>query len=194
MALFGKKPKKSPEELKKEREEKIATTSNALKLQIVTLEKKRDTVLRKVVEAKQKGLPEQEKQARGLLKQTLAAIKRAQGMLMTLELAIESRDLAQLNMNFLDSIGTLSDDIIRSGEQTSDAKAKRVGDKYMRAVYEAGRQKERIDDMLSMGEFSAAVGEEIDKFSEFDDEIDSMVENAEASSAYNTNPNNRIRH
>ena len=194
MKLFGGKPKKSPEELKKEREEKIASTSNALKMQLVTLERKKEAVLKKVVEAKQKGLPEQEKQARGLLKQTMASIKREQGMLMTLELAVESRDLAQLNLNFLDSIGNLSEDIISSSQKTSEAKARKVGDKYLRAVYEAGQQKERIDNMLSMGEFSTVVSDEIDQYSEFDAEIDGMVESAETSTGISSASQNRIRH
>ena len=188
MKLFNKKPKLSPEEQKKQREEKIKNTANALRMQIVSLEKKKDIVLRKVVEAKQKGLPEQEKQARGLMKQTLAAIKREEGMLMTLELAIESRDLAQLNMNFLDSIGTLSEDIISSCQKTSESRARRVGDRYMRAVYEANQQKERIDNMLELGEFSTVVGDDVDKYTEFDDEIDGMVESAELSSGITQSP------
>ena len=184
--LFSKKNKKTKEEIQKEREETIAKTSNALKLQIVTLGKKKDAVLKKVIEAKQKGLKDQESQARNLLKQTMAAMKREEGMLMTLELAVESRDLAQLNMNFLNSINTLSEDIISSGQATNDAKAKKVGDKYLRAVYEANKQKERIDDMLSIGEYSNIVSEESNSYSEFDSEIDSMVEEAESSS-YSTN-------
>lgn len=179
MGLFSKKPRKTPEELKKEREEKIASTSSALKLQIISLERKREVILKKVLEAKQKGLRDQEAQARGLLKQTMASIRREQGMLMTLELAVESRDLAQLNMNFLDSIATLSDDIIGSSEHVSDARVKKIGDRYTRAVFESGQQKERIDNMLAMGEFATAVGTDTDKYPEFDAEIDSMLEDAE---------------
>ena len=80
----------------------------------------------KVVEARNKGLSSQEKQARGLLKQTMAAGKRAEGMLMTLELAMESRDLAELNVRCLDAIGSLSQDIIGSSQQTSPSKAKKI--------------------------------------------------------------------
>ena len=192
MKLFNRKPKLSPEEQKKQREENIKNTANQLRMQIVTLEKKKDTVLKKVVEARQKGLPEQEKQAKGLMKQTLAAIKREQGMLMTLELAIESRDLAQLNMNFLESIGTLSEDIISSSNQTSESRARRIGDRYMRAVYEANQQKDRIDNMLELGEFSSVVGEDLDKYTEFDDEIEGMVESATRSSGSMENPARRI--
>lgn len=180
MSLFSRKSKKTKEELQKEREETISKTSNALKLQIVTLEKKKDSVFKKVIEAKQKGLKEQELQARNLLKQTMAAIKREQGMLMTLELAVESRDLAQLNMNFLSSIEALSDDIISSGKQTGEVKAKKVGDKYLRAVYEANKQKEQIDDMLSIGEYAGIINEDGNYHSEFDQEIDGMIEEAEA--------------
>ena len=183
MSIFHKKPKKSPEELAKEREAKIATTSNSLKLQIRNLEKKKDILLRKIVEAKQKNLPEQEKQARSLLKQTLAAIKRENGMLMTLELAIESRDLAQLNSNFLESIGNLSDDILATGNVNSEARTKRIGNKFLRAVYESNRQKERIDDMLAVGEYASVVSADSDQYAEFEDEIDSLVEGAQAQPA-----------
>lgn len=180
MAIFGKKSKKSPEELKKEREAKISSTSNALRLQIVTLEKKKDILLRKVMEAKQKGLKEQEQQARNLLKQTMSAIKRENGMLMTLELAIESRDLAQLNSNFLESIGALSDDILSAGTVNSASKNKRIGNKFLRAVFESNKQKERIDQMLAVGDYASVVSE-TDEHAEFDDEIDSMLEGMESS-------------
>lgn len=184
MTFFNKnKNKKTPEELNKEREAKISSTSNSLKLQILTLEKKRDSLLKKVLEAKQKNLKEQEAQARSLLKQTLAAIKREYGMLMTLELAIESRDLAELNTNFLESIGSLSDDILSTSNVNSEARTKRVGDKFLRAVYESNKQKERIDSMLAIGEYASAVNSDSDQYAEFDDEIDSLVENAETSPA-----------
>ncbi len=189
MKLFGKKPKKTEEELKKEREEAIAKTSNSLKLQIRTLEKKRDMMLSKVVEAKGKGLKEQETQARNLLKQTMASIKREEGMLMTLELAVEARDLAQLNANFLKSIGDLSDDILSSGKEMSSSNVKKVEDKYLHAVYESNRQKEKIDEMLSVGEYAGVVNQDTNSYSEFDDEIDSMIENAESNSSMYGNRN-----
>ena len=179
--------KKSPEELKREREKKIAETIGALKLQIVQLNKKKDIAFAKVYDARQKGLKEQEEQARGLLKQTMAASKRAEGMLMTLELAKESRDLAELNMNFLTSIGDLSEDILAAGKKTSAAKTKKIGNKYAKAVFEAGKQKERIDDMLSVGDYASAASMGSDSYSEFDDEIDSMLDNAMTGTSFNTN-------
>ena len=181
--------KKSPEELKREREKKITETIGALKLQIVQLNKKKDVAFQKVYDARQKGLKEQEAQARGLLKQTMAASKRAEGMLMTLELAKESRDLAELNMNFLNSIGDLSEDIIAAGKKTSAAKTKKIGNKYAKAVFEAGKQKDRIDDMLSIGDYASAASMGEDSYSEYDDEIDSMLDNAAANINFNTTSN-----
>lgn len=179
MGLFGKKKeKKSPEELKKEREEKIANTSKSLRLQIIALDKKKDVAFNKLCEAKSKGLGEQEKQARGLLKQVMAASKRANGMLMTLELAIETRDLAELNLNFLDSISALSDDIISSGKQTNESRTKKAEDKYLKAMFVANQQKENIDNMLSVGDYASVTASDTDSFTEFDTEIDEMLQSA----------------
>ena len=97
-------------------------------------------------------------------------------MLMTLELAVETRDLAQLNANFMETIGVLSEDILSAGKATDKKKAKRVGDKYLRAVYEANQQKERIDDMLSFGDYASVVSQDSSQYTEFDAEIDSMLD------------------
>lgn len=176
--MFGikKKPKKTEEELKKEREERIAEVQKKLKLQIVSLNKKKDSAFAKVVEARSKGLTAQEKQARGLLKQSMASCKRAEGMLMTLELAVESRDLAELNMNFLKSIGDLSDDIISAGKNSDNVK--NVENKYLKANYRMQKQKENIDEMLSVGEYASVASMGEDEYSEFDDQIDEMINDA----------------
>ncbi|MDE6666912.1 MAG: hypothetical protein K2K38_01025 [Clostridia bacterium] len=174
--MFGKKNKKTKEEIETERRARIEKVTKDLKLQVVTLTKKRDAAFAMVLEARQKGLEAQEKQARGLLKQTMAACKRAEGMLMTMELAVQSRDLAELNQNFLNSIGILSEDIISASRHT--ANIKQVENKYMHAMYETERQKENIDRMLSVGEYSAAASIGQDDYSEFDSEIDSMLDEA----------------
>jgi hypothetical protein len=195
MALFSRKPKKTPEEIAKEREAKIASTTNSLKLQIRNLEKKKDILLKKIIEAKQRNLPEQEAQARALLKQVLAAIKREYGMLMTLELAIESRDLAQLNADFLESIGVLSDDILSAGDIASESRTKRIGNKFLRAVYESNKQKERIDEMIAVGEYASVINSDTTQYAEFEDEIDSLVESATAADATATvGTNNKVKY
>ena len=187
--MFGKKKvKKSPEELKREREEKIKNVEKGLKLQIVQLNKKKDSAFAKVVEARNKGLTSQEKQARGLLKQTMAASKRAEGMLMTLELAMESRDLAELNTEFLKGISVLSDDIVAAGKNS--ANVKQVEEKYKKAMFKMEKQKDNIDEMIAVGEYSSAVSVNEDEYTEFDDEIDSMLDDVNlANSALGFNNN-----
>ena len=189
--MFGsKKNKKSPEEIKREREEKIRSVEKGLKLQIVQLNKKKDNAFAKVVEARNKGLTSQEKQARGLLKQTMAASKRAEGMLMTLELAMESRDLAELNTEFLKGISVLSDDIVAAGKDS--ANVKQVEKKYKNAMFRMEQQKENIDQMIAVGEYSSAASVNEDEYTEFDDEIDSMLDDVNlANSALGFNNTNR---
>lgn len=194
MSIFSKKPRKTPAEIQAEREAKIKDTSKSIRLQIATLEQKRETILKKVVEARQKGLKEPEIQARNMLRQIMASIKRENSMLMTLELAVEARDLAQLNANFLESIGTLSDEILGSGTKVSEAQTKKVGDKFLRAIYESNQQKERIDSMLEIGEYGSVLAQDSDSYSEFDDEIDYLVENAEANTAAPQGNYNRARY
>ena len=106
--MFGKNKKMSKEEAAAQREKRINETADKLHAQVITIGKQKQVLIGKVVEAKRKGLPVQEKQARGLLKKCLAAEKRTSGMLMTLELAVQSRDLADLNRQFIECIGDLS--------------------------------------------------------------------------------------
>ena len=179
MSIFTKKPKKTPEEIKSEREANIANTSKKIKISISKLETKKEIMLKKIVEARRMGLKDQERQARNLLKQIMASINREHGMLMTLELAVEARDLAELNASFMESIGTLSEEILKSDELISDKKVKKVGDKFLEAIYRSNQQKERINNMLEIGEFASAIGEEENVSPEFDDEIDALVDDME---------------
>lgn len=149
-----KKNRKDPEAQKKEIENNLYTARNAIKNQIIVLETKRDGILRKAADAKAKGLVEQEGQCEVLLRQILASIKREQGLLMTLELAVESRDLAKLNTDFLESISTLSEDIINSNGKSGKAEARKIGDRYMRAVEASDQRMERINDLLAMGDYT----------------------------------------
>lgn len=194
MALFGKKNKKTPEELKKEREEKIAATTRKIDIGLHELEKKKEYLTQQILQARRKGLKEPEQQARNLMRQTLAAIGRQNSMKMTLELAVVSRDLAQLNADFMTSIGALSEDILDAGRATNAANTKKVEDKFLRAVYESNQQKERIDEMLAIGEYSSAVGDENDRYVQYDEEIDQMIEAAESSTMFTNGTQQRNRY
>lgn len=174
--MFKKKVKKSAEELKAERNERMAKASEEMRRQIVAVQKKKNFALGKVMEAREKNLPEQERQARGLLRQYIATEKRTEGMLMTLELAVLSSDLSDLNHKFLESIGELSDVVISNEGKTN---VKKVEDKYLKALYSAEKQKENVDEMLSIGDYAQVASMGDGKYTEYDDEIDSMIASAE---------------
>ena len=106
----------------------------------------------------------------------LASIKRAEGMLLTLELAVQTRDLAKLNYDFLQCIGDLSDDISKS---TKKFDTKKTEEKYTRALYNSGKQLDEIDKFLEIGDYAAAVSADSNSYSEFDEEIDTLIEDAE---------------
>lgn len=171
-----KRVKKSKEELHRERDERINKTADALKAQVISLEAKRDLLLSKVVEAKQKGLSGQVEQARGLLKRCMAAQKQANSMLMTLELAIQSRDLSELNRQFLESIGVLSQDIMVSAGKSNAKKAEK---QYLKALYASHKQSQQLDKMLEIGDYASAASMVGDGFNEFDAEIDALIEKTE---------------
>ncbi len=166
---------KSNEELQRERDERVNKTADALKAQLIGLETKRELLLSKVVEAKQKGLGGQVEQAKGLLKRCMAAQKQANGMLMTLELAIQSRDLSELNRQFLESIGTLSQDIMVSARKSN---TKRAEKQYLKALYASYKQVQQLDKMLEIGDYASAASMVGDGYNEFDAEIDDLIEKA----------------
>ena len=110
---------------------------------------------------------------------------------MTLELAMESRDLAELNTEFLKGISVLSDDIVSASKDS--ANVKQVERKYKDAMFKMERQKENIDEMIAVGEYSSAVSVNEDEYTEFDDEIDSMLGDVNlANSALGLNNRNKF--
>lgn len=171
-----KRKKLTEEERERLREERIQQTSDRLKLQVMQLEKKKQVLLKKVLDARRMGLKEQEAQARSILKKCLVSEKRANGMLMTLELAVETRDLADLNYQFLESIGAISEDIRVSAKKSDAKKAEK---KYLKAIYGAKQQTEDLDAMLEAGDYASAIADD-DVGSEFDKEISELVDFAES--------------
>jgi hypothetical protein len=171
------KQKLSKEELAAQRENRMNNVADKLNLQIAQMTKKQDTLLAKLLDARKMGLKPQEDQARALLARCLSGKKRAEGMLMTLELARESRDLAELNYQFLDCIGELSDELSSSVKKTN---AKKTEKKYTKALYKASEQTRQLDEMLDAGNYDATASMDFGSLSEFDDEIDGLVNFAES--------------
>lgn len=183
--LFKRKPKvvKSEQEIEREREERIKATSDRIKVQLITMNNKKDALLSNILSARQKGLKAQEQQARGVLARYLASIKRSEGMLLTLELAVQTRDLAKLNYDFLQCIGDLSEDISQS---TQKFNAKKTEEKYTKALYNSSKQLDEIDKFLEIGDYAAAVSADTNSYSEFNEEIDTLIENAENAATFGT--------
>ena len=175
------KKKMTEAELAREREERIASVAKNLKMQIMAMENKKNELFSKVLEARQKGLKAQEEQARGLMRKCMATQRQANGMLMTLELAVQSRDLAELNKQFLECIGTLSQDTAVSAKKTNIKKTEK---QYLKAMYAAGQQTKDIDRMLELGQYASIATADSDSFTEFDTEIDGMLEMAGVTSSY----------
>ena len=70
------------------------------------------------------------------------------------------------------------------------ANVKQVEEKYKKAMFKMEKQKENIDEMIAVGEYSSAVAVNEDEYTEFDDEIDSMLDDVNlANSALGFNSN-----
>ncbi|MBQ8358161.1 MAG: hypothetical protein IJX39_10225 [Clostridia bacterium] len=174
--MFKKKAKMTPEEQKAARNERISKVVEELRKQIITVKRKKEAVLGMLMDARAKNNAAGEQQARGALRQWIATEKRTENMLMTLELAILTSDLSELNHSFMVCIGELSDVVSESGKKTD---VKKTEDKYLKALYASEKQKEDVDRMLDIGKYAEVAATGSDQNMEFDDEIDSMVANAE---------------
>lgn len=185
-----KKKKLTEAELAREREERIQATAQRLKMIILKMEKQKNEFFAKVLEARQKGLPAQEEQARGLMRKCMATYQQANAMLMTLELAVQSRDLAELNKQFVECIGSLSQDMTVNTKKTNIKKTEK---QYLEALYKAGQQTQQLDQMLELGQYAQIATAETDKFTEFDTEIDGMLEQAGLSATIPGSNTTKIR-
>lgn len=143
----------------------------------LSVEKRKDEALEKVLEARRKGLTIQEEQARGMLRKCMAMQKRADGMLMTLELAVQSRDLVSLQSRFLECMSDVAETINANGNKKS---AKRVGRKYVKAMLKSKKQADKIDRLIEECDFATAVYTDTDGYSEFDSEIDTLIKKSES--------------
>ncbi|MCR4660939.1 MAG: hypothetical protein K5765_02930 [Clostridia bacterium] len=188
--MFKKKEKKSPEELEKEREARLDAAEKKLQIGIMKLEKTKDTFFNGMMLARQKGLKVQEQQYRANLSKCMAQIKMQEGSLMTLQLARQSKELVEAQKDFVDCLGMISKDIEVNQKKTN---IKKVEDEYLKAKFAVQKQSEGIDELLELDKYSDIASQDIGKFSEFDAEIDAMIDSANPLGTFNTNPNkNRI--
>ena len=168
--------KKTQEEISKERQEKINATLDSFNVQLKQLAKQKVTLLSKLADARRLGLAKQEQQARALLGNCLAQEKRVLGMQMQMELAVQQRDLSNLEQSFLDVVSDMSNEI---SSNVTKSKIKKSKKKYLKSIYNASQQNDRMDEMLRMGDVALTAEADMGKFNEFDDEIDKMLEEVE---------------
>ena len=167
------KVKKTSEQIAAERQQKINDTLNAFQIQLVKLGKQKSYLLGKMNEARRNGLKTQEQQARGLLRNCLAHEKRVLGMQMQLDLAVQSRDLSNLQQSFLECVGTMADEIDGNVTKSDVKKSKK---KYVKSLFNLSKQNERMDDFLQEGDYAMAISSNSNDSTEFDEEIDRMME------------------
>ena len=91
---------------------------------------------------------------------------------MSLELAVQARDLSELNANFLSCIGELSDCV---SADTNSVNTKKIEEKYLKSLYAQQQQTEQVDHMLSIGEFGNIASMNSDSHMELDGELDDML-------------------
>ena len=166
------KPKLTQAEIEAQREEKINATFTKFSVQLRQLEKQKQFLVGKVVEAKKKGLKNEELKARTLLGKNLSQTKRTEGMQMQLELLLQDRNLSNLQQSFMECMGDISSEI----EGNVDKKtAKKTKKNYLKALFNINEQNKRTDDLLDAGEAAFEYQANDGQYSKFDDEIDSLI-------------------
>lgn len=172
--MFGKKKKQAAPQIPLE--EKLEQTEKKLTMQLLKLQKQKNETLAGLLDARRHGLSAQEERARALLRRYFAAEQQINGMLLSMKLTVQERDLASLTKNFVECIGDVSRELTRSVSKTDSKTAER---EYLRAMYASRRQEEKLDRMLEVGDFSRLEEADGGKYSEFDSQIDELIVRAE---------------
>ena len=165
------------EELEQARQEKIDRTLNNFAIQLKRLDNNKQFLTAKIVEARKKGLKQQEQHARGLLGQCLSQEHRVLSMQMQLELLDTQKSLNSLQMDFMTCINDISAEV---ESNSNKAVAKKTKKNYVKTLYTINEQNKRIDDVLDIGDY--AIDQEVatGQYSKFDDEIDSLISEEES--------------
>lgn len=177
-AFFKKKPKKSEAELNAEREAKYNSLMNKLRVQLLSMEKQKTSAAAKVVRAQQQGLSAQVETGKKMMRRCLVMEKRINGMIMNLEYAMQSREIAMISKGFLECMAEIGADISGVVDKTD---AKTASKQYEKAMFKLERQTTDIDTVLDMTEASfehSAAGEQYS--AAVDEEIDSLIKQAES--------------
>lgn len=172
--MFGKKKKQEMPQLSLE--EKLEQTEKKLTMELLKLQKHKKETLIGLLDARRHGLVAHEERARALLRRDFAAEQQINGMLLSMKLTVQERDLASLTKNFIECIGDVSRELTKSVAKTDAEKAEK---EYLRAMYASQQQEEKLDRMLEVTDFSRFEEGDSGKYAEFDSKIDELIEQAE---------------
>lgn len=167
-----KKEKKTEQQIQAEREERISAASDKMQTQLLKIEKMKQTYVRKAAEADQKGLTQQKQTAVNLLRKCMTLEKQVNGMIMSMELAVQAKELSSLTSTFMQCMCDISDDITVDNKNTD---LKKTQNKFMHAMFAQKQQEEKLNEMLDTGNYALINDGQSDEVSEFDDEIDSLI-------------------
>ena len=184
-----KKDKRTPEEKRKAQDEKINDIISRLNFRLNDLEKTEKFLVNKVVECKAKNLTAQAGQARAQLSKCLQTKKSLNSMIMTLELTLGERDIANINQDFLSILNDVSDEINVSAKNIN---TKKVENKLLKARYNANKKVKDMDKMLNNLDYATMMTNEQSQMqSEYDQEIDSLIEEKENEVKYTSRVGDR---
>ncbi|MCD8201455.1 MAG: hypothetical protein LUD47_05260 [Clostridia bacterium] len=169
------KNKKSPQELEEERSARLQTTLDNMNTQLIKLDKIKKTYASKAAEAEARGLETQKQQARSLLKKTMQQEKQIYGMVMSIELAVQTKELSSISEAFLQCMDDISADL---STNTGKVNVKKVQNQFMKAGYAQKQQEERLNQMLDTGDYALLGEMGADEATEFDDDVDAMIRDA----------------
>jgi hypothetical protein len=171
----------------KEFEKKMAIkkTMSTMNKQIDKLTESEKQYIQIAKKAKAEGLDNQLSLAVSGLKSTIASRKRVQEMLLNLQIMVQTKDMLDSTSEFLDSMGSLSKDMIKLCDAKQFANVSKEFEKAMNATQE---QSERIGDFMdnSKEEFST-VSKTQDSSGIQDGEIMKLIDSEATSEAEMSN-------
>ncbi len=177
--MFGWKKKKAKGEdgPQLSLEESVENKTRNLQAQLMKLQKKERELAGQLKTYHGHGIAAQEEAARAMLRRCLAFKKRVLGMIATIELAVQARDLAALSKEFTECLSEVSRDLMASASKTDVKKAERDS---MRAIYASTMQQEKMDRLLEAVCTDYQAASDGGKYAEFDAEIDKLLQDTDA--------------
>ncbi len=186
--FFQKKPKKSEAELEAERVARIENTCKKFEVQLLQVSKNKEGYITKLLKAKAQGLPEQELILHNKLVELMKMEKQIMGMAMSMQIALQAREVASLTKSFMECMASISEDIIAETKETDGKTAQKT---LMKAAYNQQKQSEMLDQMMETQDFTMLGQMDKAQSSEFDHEIDALLQNAARAKGYTSIPGNK---